>query len=421
MHVDPIHARRLLFGEPVVHGIHLVLWALDAWVAQHGPRRLTRVAATFRKPLFVGHEVEVELGPRLVARAGDAAVMELSLESADGAHSDPPLEDHPFQRAAAHELTWPELANAVGDTPLARDRLLLAALFPALAPHPHVQLCELLAATRIVGMACPGLHSIFSRLDLAASPRAEERVTYRVQKAVEKYSIVQVAFTGPTLAGALDTFVRPRPVTIELAPGRVPIDLFRDHRALVIGGSRGLGEAFAKVLAAGGAQVHLTYRDGVVDAERVATQIGGTASRYDVLGGVLELPWTPTRVYYFATPKIRIARDEPFSPDDLRLLLDYYVLGLERTVRQVGACEVYAPSTVFLDGAERGTAAYTIAKAAMEELGRRLPELYPVTVSMPRLPRTATDQTASLIAIPCADPIEIALTQLVGGSPGPLP
>ena len=29
IHVDPIQARRLLFGEPVVHGIHLVLWALE--------------------------------------------------------------------------------------------------------------------------------------------------------------------------------------------------------------------------------------------------------------------------------------------------------------------------------------------------------------------------------------------------------
>ena len=32
LHVDPVAARRLIFGGPVVHGIHLLLWALDAFV-----------------------------------------------------------------------------------------------------------------------------------------------------------------------------------------------------------------------------------------------------------------------------------------------------------------------------------------------------------------------------------------------------
>jgi len=32
IHVDPLLARRLLFGAPVVHGVHLLLWGLEsAW------------------------------------------------------------------------------------------------------------------------------------------------------------------------------------------------------------------------------------------------------------------------------------------------------------------------------------------------------------------------------------------------------
>ena len=31
LHMDAVAARRFLFGRPVVHGIHLVLWALDDW------------------------------------------------------------------------------------------------------------------------------------------------------------------------------------------------------------------------------------------------------------------------------------------------------------------------------------------------------------------------------------------------------
>ena len=29
IHIDPIYARRTNYGKPVVHGINLLLWALD--------------------------------------------------------------------------------------------------------------------------------------------------------------------------------------------------------------------------------------------------------------------------------------------------------------------------------------------------------------------------------------------------------
>ena len=34
IHLDPLRARRSLFGDVVVHGIHSVLHALDAWWPQ---------------------------------------------------------------------------------------------------------------------------------------------------------------------------------------------------------------------------------------------------------------------------------------------------------------------------------------------------------------------------------------------------
>ena len=32
LHVDAISARRFLFGSPVVHGIHTILWSLNSWL-----------------------------------------------------------------------------------------------------------------------------------------------------------------------------------------------------------------------------------------------------------------------------------------------------------------------------------------------------------------------------------------------------
>lgn len=34
MHVDAVAARRLIYGRPVVHGIHLLVWPLDGWLGE---------------------------------------------------------------------------------------------------------------------------------------------------------------------------------------------------------------------------------------------------------------------------------------------------------------------------------------------------------------------------------------------------
>ncbi len=60
IHLDPVAARRLLFGQPVVHGMHALLWAFDGWLAEtNAALRLTNLRVRFRSsiPLNVGVEL----------------------------------------------------------------------------------------------------------------------------------------------------------------------------------------------------------------------------------------------------------------------------------------------------------------------------------------------------------------------------
>jgi acyl dehydratase len=53
-------ARRLLFGSPVVHGIHMLLWVLDCWITKKKKVvELSAINSTFIKPLNVGNEVSL--------------------------------------------------------------------------------------------------------------------------------------------------------------------------------------------------------------------------------------------------------------------------------------------------------------------------------------------------------------------------
>ena len=57
-----------------------------------------------------------------------------------------------------------------GAVDLLWDKDIMHALFPSAVRHlPERQLATLVASTQIVGMRCPGLHSIFAQLDMRFS------------------------------------------------------------------------------------------------------------------------------------------------------------------------------------------------------------------------------------------------------------
>ncbi len=99
---------------------------------------------------------------------------------------------------------------------------------------------------------------------------------YEVTRTDARFRLARMQVKGATLAGTIETFFRPRPVaqrSMSDVIADVPIGVFAGHRALVVGGSRGLGELTAKIVAAGGADVLITYARGKDDAERVCAEI----------------------------------------------------------------------------------------------------------------------------------------------------
>src|SRR4051812_6166239 len=64
LHLDPVLARRMIYGGPVVHGIHCLLWALDRWLEEEPVAvQLTALEVEFPKPLRVGEEARLFITP----------------------------------------------------------------------------------------------------------------------------------------------------------------------------------------------------------------------------------------------------------------------------------------------------------------------------------------------------------------------
>jgi short chain dehydrogenase len=279
-------------------------------------------------------------------------------------------------------------------------------------------------------MVCPGLFSLFRGLEFASSEpdKSGQALHYKVTAVDARFQLAQLAVSGLGWRGKIDAHRRPAPVIqpdmSEIA-NHVGETEFQGARALIIGGSRGLGEVLAKILAAGSAEVALTYRVGEADARRVQAQIeafGGRCSilRYDAdedtSASLSALRMTPDQLYYMATPSIRRSSAAAF---DLRLFQHYadcYLRSFTQVISQAsrlagGALSVFYPSTAYIDTPTAGLLEYGAAKAAGETLCKGLETSGAVrTALVRRLPRLLTDQTRSVRSETFPDSLPLLLT-----------
>jgi acyl dehydratase len=443
LHMDPAAARRLMFGKQIVHGMHALLWGLDQYFTdQTRFLQLVKIQAGFQNGIGIGETVrcsftatdEDSLEIRLAVNGTLAVWVQVTWAARDEHHRQKLPEESPGQ-PDCRERSVDELNTAAGSLPLYLDRQLARELLPDLfRVLPETQLAGLLATTRLVGMECPGLHSIFSGLEItySAAPAAESEMAYQAVTCNPKVSLLLMRIRSEGMEGKIKAFLRPEPrqqATFSEISSRVKPEEFASQEAVVIGGSRGLGEVTAKLLAAGGADVTITYFSGRADAHRIVTEMtsrGAKASCYrlNVLDPSPDLQSNPIggskpiSLYYFATPFIFGATRSKFSSSRFITFCDYYVGGYLRTVEELMAHtgrleKIFYPSTSAIDEMPLDMGEYAAAKAAGETSCDFLEKARPaIKIIKPRLPRLPTDQTVSLLPVASQEPVSLLLSHL---------
>ncbi len=441
MHMDTIAARRTPAGQPVVHGVHTLLWALEE-LAQAGQLAggVARVKVKFLKWIYLGdlatvHLLDSEPDEPLRLEVAVQGLTVLTAEVLVGArlpHTQRPGTPSPEAPPThALDLTLTDLPGRSGEAYVAPSAS-AAELFPQLAALLGANtVAEIAASSYVVGMETPGLHSMFSKLDLTllkaipSAPRAA--LHYAVTYVDERFRKLRIAVEGRAVEGVLEAFVRVPPVrqaSMDLIAKCVQPGEFAGMNALVIGGSRGLGELTAKLIAAGGGTVTLTYALGRTEAEAVVDEIqawGGHALAlpYDVRQPPADqlhaLETEPTHLFYFATGTIFRSKLSVLSAPSLAEFLQFYVQGfydlcLALTARPRKQLFVFYPSTVALDERPAGMTEYVMAKAAGEQLctdmNLSLPDL---RIFVHRVPKLPTDQTAGVLPERETDALEALL------------
>ena len=440
LHIDAVFARRSLFGSLVVHGIYSVLWSLNNWLEDKTSHiELSSIRAVFPKPIRVDEELSLSIVSederqfRIELRTNGSVATIIDVEWVKSKRKDVNCLKigFPDKRQSRH-LSEDEIESGSGTLALYLNVEAAARMFPNLIRCASpLQIAVILSTTRLVGAECPGIHSMYSALNLTANDSHECTTTkYEVTKLDKRFNLVFMKITAPGMTGTIKAFVRPthqEQVSYLQMKKLLKSSEFAGQHALIVGGSRGLGEVSAKLLAAGSAEVKITYHQGEEDAQRIVEEInsnGGTADclQFDILSPEQNSlfrslsDWSPTHLYYFATPFIFSGVKGVFSPELFKKFCDYYITGFVKTLiplRNSGLKNVFYPSTVAIDEMPEDMREYTAVKMAGETLCMFLRENYKdLTIYSPRLERLSTDQTVSLLPVNNQDPVPIMLKHL---------
>ena len=428
VHVDPVAARRTPAGAAVVHGLHGLLWSLDV-IATGGPwREPSGIDADFAQFLYVGETASLhivrrtERECRAELRVGETVVAQHVVTFGGPAVQDPrrPLAGSVRFGATQREpldLDDEATAHAGGEVEYFCPDDAARSAFPALAAAiGDRRVTALLALTRLVGMVSPGLHSTFHRLSVKLADMAPSgRLLFQTIGADPRFGVFTTQVSADGIFGQVRTSRR-RPPTLQpnMAAVRdlVPRGCFAGRSALVIGGSRGLGEVTAKLLAAGGASVAITYASGADDAARVVGELRSDdctaqALRFEASeepdGQLAALTMIPDTAYYFATPRISGRNASRFDNARFRALARIYVDGFDACAQALAkgrtrTIRMFYPSTIFVERPTRHMVEYAMAKAAGEVLCADLSRFDSrLDIVVRRLERLGTDQTASMI------------------------
>ncbi|QPF82970.1 hypothetical protein IC762_24935 [Bradyrhizobium genosp. L] len=431
IHVDGEWAVRHFPGALVVHGMHVLLWALDQFAQRRPGASFAAIDATFVKPIVVGDEVVAtgsDDGKLIRVTVGREIALVARIEPGETV-VDGQLRFEPgTPPSVPSPRTHADIPGFAGVIALPETASSLPARFGALATALGVdRVIGLAAVSTVVGMEIPGLRSMLSKIALKCVPSTAGVLGFAVHKFHDAMSLVELDVLGLGIRGTVSAFAGrepPAPATDEALRRMVAPAEFSGSRPLVIGAASGLGAVTARLLAAGGADPVLTWHASDLDETLQSVRnLGATgcALKLDATSpsqGLTDLAatgWDGGQVYYFASPRIFRRRIELYQAGDFRDFAAVFVDGFYAVVQQLlaqtsGRLTVYYPSTVAIDEKASDLLEYAAAKAIGEQLCARLEKSNSrLKIIVARLPRITTRQTETFLKVKAELPEAVML------------
>lgn len=306
------------------------------------------------------------------------------------------------------------------------DTTMVKKKFPYLfKAYGKINAAEFFNLSYLVGMECPGLHSLFYEANILMQKSTKKRI-YNINNYDERFKLINISIGAKNIQANIKTFLRPAPIFFP-AVNKLSLNIkeneFNSIKALIIGGSRGLGSLTAKLIAAGGGEVTLTYNSSKKEAVDLYNEIKEFGSKIKIVkfniykSEKLKLySKNINQCYYYATPKIFSKQNNNFNKNLLNKFLFFYVKIFKKIIKELNLisndCKFFLPSTVAITSIKDEMLEYAIAKLEAEIMISNFSKKIKDKILISRLPRVLTDQTNTILNIKTVNSIELTLNTI---------
>ena len=268
-----------------------------------------------------------------------------------------------------------------------------------------------------VGMIYPGQNSLLSSVQIVTNNSRKKKIVFNLNKFDERINFSNILVSAPGLNAKLNTFSKNKKIT---QPDLKKIKFNYKNKianhslqnALIIGGSRGLGELTAKILSIGMGNLTLTYNKNFIKAQNIKKELHRKNSKCNIikidvtndkeLKKITNLK-NINSIYYFPTPSLVNLKKRTFDQNMLKNFINYFyripkkiISMLEKRKKKI---IFFYPSSVYLNNKKEHNhlKEYLFAKTKGEKICKD--NLKYVKFFSTRLPPILTDQNNHFVPI----------------------
>ena len=421
IHLNEKESIKTHAGQPIVHGIHLLMWAIN----------VLEVNITVNTSIHVNFKSQVDLNTEVFAHH-DQQKNTILISNKDKLkiYADIKIIDHdnsnhiqPKNREVVFSLNSnsPEEPNIedilledknynlFGGSKIGLGKI----FFPFLVNNIGLNtVYEIACISSIVGMKIPGKHSLFVSLDLDFSSYENQENYIKVNSKHETLKIISINYHGINFKGDIKAFFRPEPSSTrsinDLKLEYKDRNLLSKKTVLVIGGSRGIGAYVTKLCAIMGGEVTFTFNTNEEDAQKISKEVTNDEKKIEYfkldvtdLKSIYKINKSFDHIYYFATPKIISNESEDLDISLINKYHLFYVTSFEEVIKFFSLknkkSNFLYPSTTYINENREGFKEYIASKIEGENLCKAFNRDLNIKILSPRLPPLDTDQNLSII------------------------
>jgi acyl dehydratase/NADP-dependent 3-hydroxy acid dehydrogenase YdfG len=419
IHTDKVFARKLIFGEQIVHGINILLTALSYLKEKNF--KISNICCNFLNPVFLNSKVDF-----FKTHKNNNIIIHVKIENElksvfTLSKKTKVNEIKDIRTKKIKKINLKENIKLINNTldfksfNLKTNEIKIPKKFSNLLKILNkTQIQEILSISFFVGMICPGKYSLISSIDinLHSGRKTCRDVSFKVKKKDNRFNRFEIHFSN-NIYGKVFAFSYKVPSQKKMSFFKKRINknisLYKKN-SLIIGGSRGLGEDTSKILASAGSNIILTYLIGKQDAKKIKNEI---ESETNVKCKTLKLDLSNNSflkkirklkeidfLFYFAT--IKIASNKSFNYELYKKYKRIYCLNFLKICKILNQISnrkinVFFPSTIFINEKHNKYSEYIRAKKDSEKVIKKINKnLKKIKVISVRLPVMNTSQNISI-------------------------